>query len=564
MPFPIRHLMEDRHKVVTVSLNQPVRLALELMTEHGFSQLPVVDGERRPLGMITTHTILEALKQFGVTIDVLQVADAMTIKVAKFSPEDDLFDMLEALKKAYAVLIVDGERRLAGIVTNYDTAEFFRQRAEDLMLVQDIETAIKDHILAAFTDETGQLNEQALSAAICEVLPGPKHLNRGRFRHALNHYAKRAFGDKQHNPDDDLLEEALSRLYGEDEPKSFDQLTLAEYIQLFSHKDQWLRYGSVFNLDRKVVYQMLNSVREIRNALAHFHGDIPPEQRHQLCFCAEWLTRHEPATPKMQPEPDLLGQTAASLVDAEIIPTDEEVGLKESRYAPLALWLQNQPTDQDRQRLTFVQIEQIIGDKLPPSAHQHRSWWANDPVGHVQSQQWLSVGWRAYVNMSKEEVTFVRVKEREKAYIDFFSALLAELRAKASFTIKDHSPQGNYWHVVASLPEGGPQQAILDFSFARGEKFRVELYIDTGEKGKNKGVFDALHAQKSEIEATLGDALAWERIDDRRASRIALYRGGAITDSDEELAKLRTWAVDAMVRFRTAIWNKANVALKAI
>ena len=365
-------------------------------------------------------------------------------------------------------------------------------------------------------------------------------------------------------PDDGLLgEEALSRLYGEDKFKSFDQLTLAEYIQLFSHKYQWPKYEPIFNLDRKVVYQMLDSVRETRNALAHFHGDIPPEQRHQLRFCAEWLTRHEPATPKMQHEPDLLGQVVTSLVDAEIIPTDEEVGLKESRYAPLALWLQNQPTDQDRQRLTFVQIEQIIGDKLPPSAHQHRSWWANDPVRHVQSQQWLSVGWRAYVNMSKEEVTFVRVKEREKAYIGFFSALFAELRAKASFPIKELSPQGNYWHMVASLPERGPQQAILDFSFARGEKFRVELYIDTGEKRKNKGVFDALHAQKSEIEATLSDALEWERMDERRASRIALYREGVITSSDEELTELRTWAIDAMMQFRTVIWDKANVALNA-
>ena len=41
-----------------------------------------------------------------------------------------------------------------------------------------------------------------------------------------------------------------------------------------------------------------------------------------------------------------------------------------------------------------------------------------------------------------------------------------------------------------------------------------------------------------------------ERIDDKRASRIALYRAGAITDSEEDLAKLRKWAVDAMIRFQ--------------
>jgi hypothetical protein len=52
-----------------------------------------------------------------------------------------------------------------------------------------------------------------------------------------------------------------------------------------------------------------------------------------------------------------------------------------------------------------------------------------------------------------------------------------------------------------------------------------------------------------ELEGITG-TFGWERLDDKRASRIALYHRGAISDTEEELASLRTWAVDAMIKFQ--------------
>jgi len=248
-------------------------------------------------------------------------------------------------------------------------------------------------------------------------------------------------------------------------------------------------------------------------------------------------------------------------VDA-IIPTEEALGPGDSRYAPLAIWLQSQPSSRDRVRLTFEDIEGIIGEVLPPSAHKHRAWWAND-TSHVHARQWLDAGWRvAQVSAAEQRVVFARIAGREKAYIDFFSALQAEVRAKTGFPLKSVWPDGQSWLTVAGLPENRAQCLYFVVSFARNGRFRVELYIDTTDQAKNKRIFDLLDADRERFHATMGEQLSWERLSDKRASRIALYHPGSITDDEKALVGLRTWAVDAMARFYKTLAEPAVQALQ--
>lgn len=563
MTYPVQYLIEGHGEPICASPNDQAQKALNLMIEHDFSQLPVIDVEKRPVGLVTHQSILRAHASFGLPVDQFLVADAI-VKIAKsdiYNPEDDLFELLDRLRDTSAVLIVDREGKLIGIVTSYDAMEYFRRRAEDMMLVEDIESMVKDLAQAAFTDENGEIAEADVRRAIEEITSSQRAL-RGRYRSALREYLKLQ-GQGKSEINQQWLEESFSHLTPREKPKSFEELTLYEYTELLLHKSRWDFYRPFFNLEPEAVRKMLTGVREMRNALAHFRAEISSAQRKQLRFCSGWLKNHQigilvswPTPSVGKPQEQLIFREKGSVYETsakfevDIIPTEEESDPNDSRYAPLAIWLQSQSSSRDRVQLTFQDVEEIIDAELPRSAREHRAWWANDPGGHVQSQQWLDAGWRvAQVNITEERVIFARIKEREKAYIEFFSALQTDVREKTDFPLKNTWPDGQSWMTAAGLPEGGPQCLFFAYAFARKARFRVQLYIDTLEQEKNKRIFDRLYGDRGRFEAALDEPISWERLSEKRASWIAIYHPGSITDDEEALSELHAWAVDAMVRF---------------
>ena len=83
---------------------------------------------------------------------------------------------------------------------------------------------------------------------------------------------------------------------------------------------------------------------------------------------------------------------------------------------------------------------------------------------------------------------------------------------------------------------------------------RVELYIDRGDVAANKSLFDELLSHKDEIEATLGGELSWQRLDGKRASRIAYeMTAGGYRDEESNWQSSHAEMVDAMARFEKAL-----------
>lgn len=86
--------------------------------------------------------------------------------------------------------------------------------------------------------------------------------------------------------------------------------------------------------------------------------------------------------------------------------------------------------------------------------------------------------------------------------------------------------------------------------FGGDGRFKVELYIDTGDRQANIAAFGRLRAQAPAVEAEIGGSLEWDEIPGKRACRIACYRPGSITDSPDELAGVHNWAIAMLLRFR--------------
>ena len=142
--------------------------------------------------------------------------------------------------------------------------------------------------------------------------------------------------------------------------------------------------------------------------------------------------------------------------------------------------------------------------------------------------------------------------ERGIAYQSFFRDLVERLHAqKPGFTraVPDLVRYDNWTGFGA-----GRSGFSIDAAFASEDRFRVYLTINTrsGDSVRNKAAFDALHAQREDIERELGIALDWERLDEWVTSRVAAYQHGSIQSSEGDLEDLKQWAVDLLPKFRAA------------
>jgi CBS domain-containing protein len=553
MAYQVEQLIKDKGKPVYVFSDDTVTKALSLMIDHDYSQLPVLERDERydnVVGIITYEGILRGVRNFGAKIEDLRVRDVM-VQPQTCSVEDDLFDILDRLRDTNAVLVLHSMApELVGIITSYDTTQYFRDRTEDLMRVEEVESIIKELIRAAYIDQDGKLNDANLNNAIAMVLPKPSEGSNGS-----------------------------------DKPKPFEKLTLHDYNNLLLLPKTWPFFEPILCVKRDFVRPLLSGILQTRNDLAHFRADeITPEQRDQLKFGVDWLRlRHQEYQARLEKERnDLLAERIQSgeikvetIVDQpETTPSAAETGDQSGatdysvadsatgggRWSAFADWLQSQPGRIDEVRLTFAEVEEITKAPLPASARTYRAWWANEATGHSQSQQWLAAGWRtSYINLVEGRVTFSRIREREKAYIDFFRKLLDDLRKNSGLPVKDINPEGNSWIVIQKVPRHKGAAGLFSFSFTRDKQFRVELYLDLGSVEKTKAAFDSLCSQRASIESQTGP-IEWERLATKRASRLAQYHDGQVTD-DSNHDELRKWAVETMIKFYNALAEPAEKAI---
>lgn len=138
---------------------------------------------------------------------------------------------------------------------------------------------------------------------------------------------------------------------------------------------------------------------------------------------------------------------------------------------------------------------------------------------------------------------------RQLADKAFHQALIDELRECYHFTGSRIALSKN-----GAVFSAGSNVGLYSVAFKRGgDRMSVELYLDRKTARATKELFDALHDQRDAIEQRFGATLKWERLDNRRASRIVLYLPGSIDSSAQDLQILRAAAIYYLLRLKRAV-----------
>jgi CBS-domain-containing membrane protein len=141
--------------VVTASPDTPFKELTRLLSEHGISGIPVVDEERKLVGIVTEADLLwtekerepkrrsrflewfidrKRLAEIERVAPDLRARDVMTREVVTVEPQTPLREAVARLLRAEVkrLPVVDADRRIVGIVSRGDLLEPFLRSDEDI------------------------------------------------------------------------------------------------------------------------------------------------------------------------------------------------------------------------------------------------------------------------------------------------------------------------------------------------------------------------------------------------------------------------------------------------
>jgi len=218
-PAPRIGMLEAANtKPVSVKLDTPLVEAITVMALRGFSQLPVMGGERSVDGLISWRSIGNARMQNKTACE--RVRDCLeSVQIVNFDMH--LFDAVRIIAEKDVVLVRDSENKISGVVTTSDISAQFGTLSEPFLLLSEIENHIRRLL-------DGKFSLDELKAA--------------------------------RNPND-----------ADRKIENVANLTFGEYIRLLDTPKNWGRLN--FKLDRLECVKRLREVGRIRNDVMHFHPD---------------------------------------------------------------------------------------------------------------------------------------------------------------------------------------------------------------------------------------------------------------------------------------------------
>lgn len=120
---------------VTIEYDAPLIEAIHLMKEENIRHLPVIRNDK-PVGLLTEYSIRRSTPGKATSLDTwelhyllskIPVKEAMISEPYTISPDDGIIEAAQLMhdKKLSGLCVVDGEGRLAGMLTITDVLEAF-------------------------------------------------------------------------------------------------------------------------------------------------------------------------------------------------------------------------------------------------------------------------------------------------------------------------------------------------------------------------------------------------------------------------------------------------------
>jgi hypothetical protein len=136
--------------------------------------------------------------------------------------------------------------------------------------------------------------------------------------------------------------------------------------------------------------------------------------------------------------------------------------------------------------------------------------------------------------------------EKEEVLMEFWTLLLETAKAKTDLHANVKAGTGAY--VYTRLKKS------LQFVYlVRKNDTQIEIYIASGNKTKNKEIYDSIHTHKEQIEREFGGNLKWERLDDKDACRISKSLDVGSYKNRDRWKEIQETMIDTMVRLENAV-----------
>lgn len=243
----VNSLLPDEQNVVSVSPGTLVREALELMRKHGFSQLPVMEGDE-VLGVFSYRSFSARAAELGkADLDRIEVDDCLEdFEFVRVSGEIEA--MFECLDRDGAVLIGDPDR-LVAVATATDLVQYLYSFAHPFVMIQEIELVLRELVRSAVPKD--------------ELPP--------RIRRAVS---------SRYMAAEDRI------------PAELVDLSFAELVLTVTHGANYTEaFCKILGRNRESARGYLDPIPRIRNEIFHFRRPVTSEDVQTLTNTRTWLLR---------------------------------------------------------------------------------------------------------------------------------------------------------------------------------------------------------------------------------------------------------------------------------